>query len=125
MADSSSSSESEDDLMNIWKPLKRVVLPPVGRQAKEEELARKMHSQKWPPNCAAATEEPDYFVEIQRKERERMGQKLSQTIEEGSVVFPSAMSQFEVDTIGNSSVHNATISSKKPSDNLRYSVFAW
>ena len=115
----SSSSESDEDFMDLSKPLKQVVLPPVGRHAKEMDLLRRQNLQKWPPNLKDE-EEPQYFVEIQKREREKMAQNQAFT-EENSVHFPSAMSQFETDTIGNSSVHNASVISNRrpPPDNLR------
>ena len=116
---SDSSSSSEEEYFNLHKPRKKVVLPPQGRKAKEERLAKLQSTEEHWQTDALDTAEPQYYLAIQRQERERMAQGQAQIEETHSGIFPSALSQFEVDTIGNSSVHNATISSKKPPDNLR------
>ena len=108
--------------MDLSKPLKQVVLPPVGRHAKELDLLRRQNLQKWPPNLKHE-EEPQYFVEIQKREREKMAQNRS-FIDDRSGLFPiatgTAMSQFETDTIG-STLNQSVMSSTKrpPPDNLR------
>ena len=96
-----------------------IICVSLGRLAKELDLLRRQSQDKWPPNIDQ-DEEPHYYLEIQRREREKMAQN-QERMEENSVIFPSAMSQFEVDTIGNSSVHNTTVMSSKrqPPDNLR------
>ena len=117
---SDSSSSSEEEFFNLSKPRKKTLLPPQGRQARLERLEKRhKNPNEW--NVEDVEAEPEYYVAIQRQERERMAHGQSQMMEE-NVSQIGALSQFEVDTLGGrtaSSLHNATISSKKPSDNLR------